>query len=65
MESKYTTGNNNSTDVETVLDNNNSPLLVMMYEFERGQGSIDISTISNKSKIDIITESLDFLNQDN
>ena len=51
MESKYITSNSSTDNGEVgpKSDCDNSPLLVMMYEFERGQGSIGISAISNGS----------------
>ncbi|KAI8066183.1 TEA/ATTS domain family-domain-containing protein [Thamnidium elegans] len=59
-ESKYTNAGSNTS--ESALENTNSPLLVMVYEFERGDGTIDISAIV-QDKIDI-AKSLEFLDQD-
>lgn len=49
-----------------------APLLVMVYEFERGQGTIDISAIVSDEEKDStttttandITKSLEFFDQD-
>ncbi|KAI9270290.1 TEA/ATTS domain family-domain-containing protein [Helicostylum pulchrum] len=60
IESKYTNTGSNTT--ESVLENTNSPLLVMVYEFERGNGTIDISAIV-QDKVDI-AKSLEFFDQD-
>ncbi|KAG2204043.1 hypothetical protein INT47_007037 [Mucor saturninus] len=54
IESKYT------NNTETVNESGNAPLLAMIYEFERGQGTIDISAI-----VDDKTKDLEFFDQDN
>lgn len=63
VEAKFNAENSDAACTEA-SDVSTSPLLVMMYEFERGQGNIDISVISKTNNVESNSENFHFLTED-